>query len=82
MSLLRAMRIWFSKLSSVNICLKIGVFDNISFSLCVRECNEVAYRLARWASNSNIDNVWIDSSPNWIRDIVINIRFHIQKKKE
>lgn len=42
----------------------------ISFNFCFREANNVAHRLAKWASSSVCCNVWFDGGPPWIMDIV------------
>lgn len=55
-----------------NIRSRMGGFVSFSFCFCYRECNEIAHRLAQWASRSSCDNVWIKASPLWIRDLVIS----------
>lgn len=55
-----------------NVISRVENFDSISFSFCYRECNEVANRLAHWASSSSCDNVWLGYGPTWISDIVIS----------
>lgn len=47
-------------------------FDNISFAFCFRECNEIAYRLAKWATSSYCDEVWHDGDPTWISDLIVS----------
>jgi ribonuclease HI len=43
-----------------------------SFSFCYREANQVAHRLARWATSSVCSRVWHDGGPSWITDIVMS----------
>ncbi|CAO2836998.1 unnamed protein product [Amaranthus hypochondriacus] len=54
-----------------NIRFMASNLSSIVFSFCFRESNEIANRLAHWASKSNCNSVWIRSCPNWIRDLVL-----------
>ncbi|KAL2939333.1 hypothetical protein RDABS01_000165 [Bienertia sinuspersici] len=46
-------------------------FESVSFSFCLRECNQAAHRLAKWAVSSFCDEVWYEGGPTWIHDIVV-----------
>ncbi|KAL2931098.1 Tritrans polycis-undecaprenyl-diphosphate synthase, partial [Bienertia sinuspersici] len=46
-------------------------FEEISFTFCFRECNEIAHTLARWAVSNYCDEVWLNDVPTWIEDLVI-----------
>lgn len=54
-----------------NIKSMLSFFTSISFSFCYRECNEVANRLARWATSNKCNLVWPRSGPLWIEDLVL-----------
>ena len=47
-------------------------FEKIIFSFCYRECNEIAHRLAKWATSSFSDEVWLVGGPSWISDLIVS----------
>lgn len=54
----------------IDNCLVISsYFSSLTFSFCLRSCNGVAYRLAKWAACGLSDEVW-DSAPTWIGDVL------------
>ncbi|CAO2832302.1 unnamed protein product [Amaranthus hypochondriacus] len=50
-----------------NCLLHSSDFSLLSFSFCLRNCNGVAHRLAKWAACGLSDDVW-HVAPNWIGD--------------
>ncbi|KMS97072.1 hypothetical protein BVRB_7g179330 [Beta vulgaris subsp. vulgaris] len=47
-------------------------FETIKFSFCYRECNEIAHRLAKWATSNFCDEVWLVGGPSWIADLIVS----------
>lgn len=46
-------------------------FSAFNFMFCYREMNEVVHRLAKWAMVCECNEVWLDSSPTWLEDVIV-----------
>lgn len=55
-----------------NVRAAASGIPQVFFDFCYREANNVAHRLAKWASTSICSNVWRDGGPLWITDIVLS----------
>ncbi|KAL2937155.1 Periplasmic nitrate reductase, partial [Bienertia sinuspersici] len=47
----------------------VSSFNDVKFNFCLRGCNEVAHRMAKWAVTAYSDEVWLGEGPNWISDV-------------
>lgn len=55
-----------------NVRAAASTVHQLSFSFCYREANNVAHRLDKWVSSNVCSNVWLDSGPSWITDVVFS----------
>lgn len=53
-----------------NVSVAASDIQHIQFNFCFSEANNIAHRLAKWASSNVCSNVWYDGCPSWIIDIV------------
>lgn len=59
-----------------NNLVLLSSFETISFSFVHSECNMVEHKLARWASSSVCDEVWVSSDPSWIVHVPLSDILH------
>lgn len=45
-------------------------FITVSCHFCFRECNQAAHRIAKWASGGLCQEVWVNSAPGGLVDIL------------
>lgn len=68
----RLNRSFHNQVIADNIVAASADIEHVSFSFCFREDNNVAHRLAKWASSSVCSSVWLNGGPPWIADIVLS----------
>lgn len=54
-----------------NVRFQMSKIADHSFSFCFREANNVAHKLAKWATANVCSRVWLNEYPSWISKFVI-----------